>query len=906
MNHLPPIGGYLVKKLFFLLSFCLIVAWGTASGNVAAQSVNNSWQTPWNVSLSGTATEPLITVSVAGAFHLFWQDRQSGYTMMRQEGEDWLEPQRISVPFTDPPFSPVVNDENFAGFYQPLLRVDGANVLHAAWLDDEARLVYSRAPLPEVAAQDSWSPISVLASSVRGVDLVAGEDGRLHLAYIGTTDAAQATTGVSYRYSDDGGSSWAEAIPLYTSNYLRTVSSEQARIQVVSSGNTTAVLWDNPILEEILLAVSSDRGNTWDAGVQTVDRREPEDNPIATGPGVGAIVARNEALHLVWRAQHGQESCRLYHQWSDDGGRTWSEREIAFTARDSCPTRHTLLWGDDNLLLLAVQVDTAMYMQVWENGRWYDPIPQQTLTSFSDPVTYRDVVLGCHQFLVDSLGNLVVVGCGRTTTAQDVWIINQQGGGVSAWSVATGEPPVWSMPESVFSDGSDLSSLTLLPTASGEFHAFWLAAAYPGRSIADDVIYYATWDGRSWSRPAPVAAGTIDQITAAVIANDHLLLVWRDYQARDLFFSQATISRAAFPSDWAEPRAVLGRETAVTDPDLVVEPDGQILLHYAVSLNEERGIYLLTSSDENGLTWGEPVRLFDAVAAQWDMVAESTLVVAPDGRLHLLFPRYTLPGGRAISLHYMRSEDQARTWTEPQLLAEGNISWSRILVADGSEPSVIWQAEQEGLAYLWHRLSDDGGETWLEPARLTGAGDPESLADVAIDRANHLHGLQTFGESGNLQLQTWLWGEGFWQVEQTLTLPIELTTISALRAAIAENGRFVISLIGSRPNNETGESEGILLFSERLLDLPETLLPTPPTAVTGPASPSLEPTISPASEPEEAATPEPTPVPSQLLQAGPIGTNAPIRNLLLGILPALLLVFVVSAVGYHRYKKRER
>ncbi len=899
-------GSHRTQKLFLLLSVCLLGVLGNSSWPVAAQSGDVEWAPPWNVSLSGTATEPTAIVSATGDLYFFWQDRQSGYTLMRQEGESWLEPQRVSVPFTDPPFSPVVNDDDFAGFYQPLLRVDGANVLHAAWLDDEARLVYSRASLTEVAAQDSWSPISVLASSARGADLVAGEDGRLHLAYIGTTDAAQATTGISYRYSDDGGLSWAEAIPLYTSNYLRTVSSEQAHVQIVSSGNTTAVLWDNPVLEELLVSVSSDRGNTWDPGVQTVDRRMPEDNPAAVGPGAGAIVARGETLHLVWRAQHDQESCRLYHQWSDDGGRTWSERESAFAAGGSCPTGHTLLWGDDNLLLLAIQVDTTMYIQVWENGRWYDPIPQQTLTSFSDPVTYRNVVLGCHQFLVDSLGNLVVVGCGRTIAAQDVWVISQQSGGVSAWSVSTGEPVVWSRPEPVFSDGSDLLSLTLLPTASGDFHAFWLAEAYPGRSITGNVIYHATWDGRSWSRPAPVAAGTIDQIAAAVIADDHLLLVWRDYQARDLFFSQAAISRAAFPSDWAEPRAVLGRETAVTDPGLVVQPDGQILLHYALSLNEERGVYLLTISDENGLTWGEPVRVFDAVAEQWDMVADSTLVLAPDESLHLLFPRYTLPGGRATSLHYMRSEDQARTWTEPQLVAEGSITWSRILVADGPGPSALWQAEQEGQAYLWHRLSDDGGETWLEPARLTGAGDPDSLADAVIDPATHLHGLQTFGESGNLQLQTWLWADEFWQVEQTLALPTWLTTISALRTAIAENGRFVISLIGSRPNNETGEPEGVLLFSERLLDLPESSLPTPPTAVAEPTSTSPEPVIPPASESEEAATPEPTPVPSQLLQAGPIGTNAPIRNLMLGILPALLLVLVVFAVGFLRYKKRER
>ena len=45
--------------------------------------------------------------------------------------------------------------------------------------------------------------------------------------------------------------------------------------------------------------------------------------------------------------------------------------------------------------------------------------------------------------------------------------------------------------------------------------------------------------------------------------------------------------------------------------------NGELLVVYAIPLNEPRGVYMVRSADL-GATWSRPVRVFDGAAAGWE------------------------------------------------------------------------------------------------------------------------------------------------------------------------------------------------------------------------------------------------------------------------------------------------
>ena len=77
-----------------------------------------------------------------------------------------------------------------------------------------------------------------------------------------------------------------------------------------------------------------------------------------------------------------------------------------------------------------------------------------------------------------------------------------------------------------------------------------------------------------------------------------------------------------------------------SSPDLVVDGASRIVVAYAVSINEDRGIYVVQSTD-NGDTWSLPRQVFDAVRAEWERVEQPKICLGTDGILHLSFVKGT-------------------------------------------------------------------------------------------------------------------------------------------------------------------------------------------------------------------------------------------------------------------------
>lgn len=915
MNCHLAIGCHFPRKLFLFLSLCL-VAWGSVYGLVVAQSESNGWESPWNVSVSGTATEPIIAVSATGVFHIFWQDRLGGYMLMRQQGSDWREPQRVLVPFTNPPFSPVVDTEDFGGFYKPLLRVDGDNVLHALWLDDEGMLSYSYAPLAQLGEAESWSVAVVVAPAARGFDLVAGENGRLHMAYIQATPSAQVLPGVYYRQSEDGGASWSDPTLIYESNYLRPVAAGAANLQLAqTAAGQVFLVWDNPLLETVFLARSVNFGVSWEAPM-VVDRRMEGDALESPGASDISALVDGATVHLVWYAGHKPRTCTIYHQISADGGESWLPYESVIDLGLECPEESLLLLDNNDLLFLLVKrvlratERTEIFLQAWDGTQWSTPELQEALTDYQDPETYRKVSFDCLQGDVTQANHLLLVTCGSTRSLRDVWVLERPLGELTDWSERFAPPSVWSNPTLAANSSSMVDHPLMLLDAQGNRHLFWQGE---GDDDLSKAIYYTTWNQQEWSRPLPVLELSAEVDGRYNVAIDpvrqRFLALWHDAGLQELLLSQVEVDAAVLATDWSPPQSLV--KGAVKAETIIIDAAGTIYLPYSIPINEGRGVYLIESVD-GGTNWSEPLLLFDAAEADWFGVGAPQLQLDPGNRFHLVLTRQF--SFDKIGLYYAFSPD-GRTWSTPEERFAGNVVWSQLLVDRLGAVHLLWSVEENNRTTTWHIVSKDNGAVWQPATPITDlVGTYHNIA-LAQDAAGSIYLLQVQDHS----LLNRRWDGTRWLSLDSLNLTATTNQTIAQLTALP-NGRNLDVIYVSHmtnPANETSTDASVvtgssavvltapmqdaLYLAQQQIDLPADLqLPTPPALPT----PSPSPT---SSAPPVLSTPTPSlPLQGDLEQpaSGTLVINNPILQTLLSVTPALLIVALVFGFVAFRMVKR--
>ncbi len=116
----------------------------------------------------------------------------------------------------------------------------------------------------------------------------------------------------------------ADARLLYTSPYLRGLTPDQVQVSIATneSGNVL-VAWDEPPLEQVAMAISSDGGETW-SDIRKVDNRQPDDGS-GRGPSHPWLAMQGNLALLVWQAGHEGNACGLYYQSSINQGLSWSK-----------------------------------------------------------------------------------------------------------------------------------------------------------------------------------------------------------------------------------------------------------------------------------------------------------------------------------------------------------------------------------------------------------------------------------------------------------------------------------------------------------------------------------------------------------------------------------------------------
>ena len=506
------------------------------------------------------------------------------------------------------------------------------------------------------------------------------------------------------------------------------------------------------------------------------------------------------------------------------------------------------------------------------------------------------------RLLSNSLNILMIVGC-DAGVGEDIWVLSRPLGQVSMWFPTPTPTPLWRAPFPLALRETKISSPIIISDENNRFFAFWNLedrmsirhARRSGEEVENPIL--------AWSNEAVVIetlSGQVEQPAAAIDNRDGLALVWNTGSEGEIQFSSVSLGLSLFSGEWTNPINLPLPRSGASAPNILAAPNGDLYVSYAITVNEMRGIYFTKSIDSGG-TWSDPKIVFNAEALDWAMVDEPTMARTEDGRLHMLWWRYVLTGSEtgaptAEGIYYASSGNDGENWSNPEPVTVRTPYWAGLLTVDNSTIFRLWSDENNDRRTLWYQVSNDSGLSWTEVARVSDYGNETSLVSVLADPSGKVHTLQvrigaTSAEGETLYaIQHLIWnGQGWTLVE---TFNIGTNEVQNWDSAISSLGTLG-TLYVSQGSDPAGQLFDTLLFTDRVLDLEGFALQTPTPAPilisTGEApSTDLTPTIQPS-----ATVFFPTSEENNNIA----GLSGDFYGLLLGIIPAGLIIFLVLVIG---------
>lgn len=324
-------------------------------------------------------SSPALVADPSGTVHAFWSSRRAAdeseakvifYSQYR--GGAWSEPVDILM-------SPNGEDALF-----PRVALDAGGCLHLVWSAPDAGpfgpLYHSWATVEDASSFYGWQPPVLLAEGTFQSDIKIDSQGRLHIVYASVSDGR----GICHTWSADNGDQWEMPSCIASAYALRDDEHEVKPRLAIDSQDTLHVVW---VLDDyspasqlaysgraVYYARSNNGGVDWSEPltIDEIDGRGGYDRQVdGFQPEWGNIIVDHaDRVHIVWV---GRPDMQRYHQWSADGGLTWSDRQVAIPAGgynnwqglavDAAGTLH-LAWPS----LQGMQVTS------WDGSQWAPPV----------------------------------------------------------------------------------------------------------------------------------------------------------------------------------------------------------------------------------------------------------------------------------------------------------------------------------------------------------------------------------------------------------------------------------------------------------------------------------------------------------------------------------------------------
>lgn len=767
------------NSIQFLLIILLIVV-AAPSGfvsHVLAQSVQ-VWSEPINVSMSGGATDPFLIVDNKSALHIFWVDQFSGYQYAEStDGITWSAPIAVNVPF-----------DKYV--HQPVFISDPTGRVHIFWTNETNALMYAQANAENLATPSAWRISSPLDESAYDFDAFVDESGKIHLSYVkNPTPSSTEAAGVYYMLSQNNGLSWEPKKLLFESPYFRSIDETSAHVRIVASNtpedNSVYSVWDDRSQKRIFMGVSRNGGQDWEAIREVIAPDAVLGSQMPFGSDINIL---DDKLLLTWQMGEPGVSCALYSRSSVDKGETWDEPNRFLSESAQCPERTDFISIDPRYAVMLLLAQGDLSLIAWNGSAWSNPESQSGPSSISNPATFEPVVLRC-QNAAAYQNRLFVVGCDQGGS-NDIWFISRE---LDPLDSLFPLPSAWALENEVTQIAQRITSVSSVSDAAGDLHLLWIRSAASDAEVYEPRFEYSRWNGSEWSNPVPVLTdlgGLPIDPALAIDVQQRLLLTWVNADTGDMWFSWANSERANIPIEWAKPVVLPSLSDANAAPSMIVDASGRIVVAYAVTINENRGVFI-TESTDLGVTWSAPQRAFDAAEAGWDRIDQPKLTFTEDGGLHLLFSRFLARSdAQTGTLYYSQSTDGGTTWTTPGEVTPNPVKWSTIFSVPGQGLHRFWQEENRSVTATYQQISTDGGTIWDLPVLVSSVGALSSTPSIVPDWKGDIHLLQTsIDEFENFN--EWLWTNGHWQLVETkkLSIPTQ-NVVSTVSANVSADGKL--------------------------------------------------------------------------------------------------------------------
>lgn len=366
------------RHLVALLCAAAVIGWlSPLTPRSTAQQAGTRWEQPVILFDAGQAARvfnPLVVEDTQGRIKVLWEtitagaadpgDLTNGIYCIDGDGETWSSAIDIIV-------------SQGGGRIWPRHAMDAYGRLHLIWLGPGARLYYSRVLSAEACDTRRWETMPLpVSDQALNADIFVDDRDILHVVY------AALGRDVYYLRSLDDGLSWTD--PVAVSDVQPTVATSFPSLAVDSEGRIH-VAWEQNQLPDgvpslgLFYASSQDGGATWSPPVLF---SQPEGG--YTQPRVVALP--DGTVHLLWNARIGTRG--RYHQWSTDGGATWSSiNEFVPKSMGGGQTGPPGVALDSAGKLHVVTGTDETTYAAWQEQRWlpaYDIASYQTFGNMED------------------------------------------------------------------------------------------------------------------------------------------------------------------------------------------------------------------------------------------------------------------------------------------------------------------------------------------------------------------------------------------------------------------------------------------------------------------------------------------------------------------------------------------
>jgi hypothetical protein len=392
---------------------------------------------------------------------------------------------------------------------------------------------------------------------------------------------------------------------------------------------------------------------------------------------------------------------------------------------------------------------------------------------------------------------------------------------------------------------------------------------------------YARLHEGHWSAPTELLASPAGGVTTPAVALDtqgFLHLIWKNEGDVSLAYSRAHVSQAGIAGGrfWATPEnlsnGVLAPGGFGSPFAIATEPGDLVHLVYATM---EGGLYYKHSVD-GGQSWSSPTAITESGSSKTSPDLPR-LLVGDQGELNVTWTELQLPDGWPPTGTYAsRSDDHGQTWAAPVRITGDGYALVNMAQTGPKTLHRVW----DGLAAIGerrHQWSGDDGLTWTQPASITPtlSGGLTGYPALGVDSAGGLH-LATAVEGGIYYLA---WDGTRW------SQPVRISQGAIGKRSIEQP---VITLSeGNRLHVVWEDDFERIWYTTRVVDaptLPIGAIPPAPTKGQIPPQPI-----------DSAAPPSTMPRVIPEIGAGDFSTSAePAVPLLAGIIPSLIVIGAIA------------